>query len=174
MTSGGFIACSRGRLHQDYEFAIGIIDCNNPYNLRLSGYFRSNSWGYNYGIVMKDDFVFMGTLESLEVFDCSEALSIPDITLPTPSAFRLAPPFPNPFNSTVTISYSVRQASLPVRLAVYDISGRLVTDLTAADPPRSAGEHKVVWDASSVGAGVYFVKLLAFDQIAIEKIVLTR
>jgi len=180
MTSGGFIACSSSRHYQDYEFAIGIVDCNNPYNLRLSGYFSSDILGYPDDIVIKDNFVFVGILESLVVFDCSEALSIPDITLPTPSAFHLDPPFPNPFNSSVTIEFGLDK-STPTRLAIFDISGRLVADLfsgkiTPPPPPAIAGgaSQTVTWDASSVGAGVYFVRLEAGEEVRTEKIVLMR
>ena len=95
-----------------------------------------------------------------------------------PSSISLSA-FPNPFNSSTTISFSVgalREA--PLRLAIYDISGRMVADLLdGSGVSRNApttGQHKVIWDASGVGAGVYFVKLLAGDQFALEKIVLTR
>ena len=37
--------------------------------------------------------------------------------------FRPSQNYPNPFNPTTTIEYSL-QASAPVRLSVYDVSGR--------------------------------------------------
>ncbi|MBD3232646.1 MAG: T9SS type A sorting domain-containing protein, partial [candidate division Zixibacteria bacterium] len=64
--------------------------------------------------------------------------------------------YPNPFNATTSISYSLSNAG-HVTLSVYDIAGRLVTKL--ADGYRDAGEHTVSWDASQHASGVYFYKL---------------
>jgi len=64
--------------------------------------------------------------------------------------------FPNPFNSTTTISYS-----LPVRsnitLKVYNTNGQMVDVLLDGVMP--TGMHSVVWDANGYSAGIYFVKL---------------
>jgi len=104
------------------------------------------------------------------------AVGGPSVAPPRSSAILAA--FPNPFNSTVTIQFQSPHAIAGgvggVSLRIYDISGRLVTDLTAADPPRSAGNHKVTWDASSVGAGVYFVRLEAGTEVKINKLILMR
>jgi len=95
-----------------------------------------------------------------------------------PSTFSLSA-FPNPFNSSTTISFSVgalREA--PLRLAIYDISGRMVAELldgrgVSRNAPTS-GQHKIVWNASEAGAGVYFVRLEAGGKVRTEKIILMR
>jgi hypothetical protein len=43
-----------------------------------------------------------------------------------------------------------------------------------SDGRKEAGKHKVVWDASDVGAGVYFVRLEAGEEVRTQKIVLMR
>jgi len=95
-----------------------------------------------------------------------------------PSTFSLSA-FPNPFNSSTTISFSVgAYCNTPLRLAIYDVNGRLVADLldgrgVSRNAP-TAGEHKIVWDASGVGAGVYFVRLTDGINSSSRKIVVMK
>ncbi|HIC39485.1 MAG TPA: T9SS type A sorting domain-containing protein [Candidatus Marinimicrobia bacterium] len=64
--------------------------------------------------------------------------------------------YPNPFNPTTTIRFSVeaRHASL---LQVFDITGRLVE--TIENDKLLPGEHAYTWDASGLSSGIYFVQL---------------
>jgi len=121
------------------------------------------------------EFLFTASAGHVIVYDGEplEVSDVPEVSL-TPSTFSLSP-FPNPFNSSVTITFSGGLETAPTRLAIYDISGRLVTDLThsAFRTPHSTF-GKIVWDASSVGAGVYFVRLEAGEEVRTEKIVLVR
>ncbi len=88
-----------------------------------------------------------------------------------PSAFVLSSPFPNPFNSTTTIGYSLPAAGA-VSLTVYDLSGREVARL--ADGVKPAGTHEAVWVAGGISSGVYVVRLVAGGVSAREKVVLVR
>ncbi len=88
-----------------------------------------------------------------------------------PASFSLSSPFPNPFNSTTTIGYSLPAAGV-VSLAVYDLSGREVARLV--DGMKSAGTHEAVWVADGVASGVYVVKLVAGEKAAREKVVLVK
>ena len=80
---------------------------------------------------------------------------------------------PSPFGAETTISYSLA-AKGPVRLAVYDVSGRLVRCL--ADDVKGAGPHTASWygrDAlgRGVASGVYFVRLDAPGTTLSRKLV---
>jgi parallel beta-helix repeat protein len=73
-----------------------------------------------------------------------------------------SPNYPNPFNPKTTIEYVVPDAGGAVRLAVYDLSGRLVRSLVDGEQP--AGKHVAVWDGRDdrgreLGSGVYFYRL---------------
>ena len=59
-----------------------------------------------------------------------------------------------------------------VRLEVYDVQGRHVA--TLLDAPQTAGEHRVIWDASAVGAGVYFARLETTQQAVTQKLLLIK
>ena len=70
---------------------------------------------------------------------------------------------PNPFRGTTRIVYGLSESS-PVRLTVFDVSGRAVQRLVTET--QAAGEYEIVWDARALPAGVYFYRLeaLGIDQ----------
>ena len=70
---------------------------------------------------------------------------------------------PNPFSGGTTILYALPRP-MPVRLAIYDITGRKVR--TLVNGIQSAGESRVTWDGrdehgARVSAGVYIYRLEA-------------
>jgi len=84
--------------------------------------------------------------------------------------------FPNPFNPTTRIVYSLSAAS-HVSLGIYDSSGRLVRMLVNATVP--SGRHEAVWDGKdrvgrSAASGVYFYRLEAGSFTQTRKMVLLR
>jgi|GEM_PF-5603579 len=75
-----------------------------------------------------------------------------------PASYRLDQNYPNPFNPTTIMSFALPEPG-PVHLAVYNISGQLVT--VPVNQTLSAGEHEVEWNARDVASGVYFYRLTA-------------
>lgn len=73
-----------------------------------------------------------------------------------PLAFKLQQNYPNPFNPATNINF-VLPTSGKVRLQVFDLQGRLVQ--TLVDKSVSAGEHSIVFDASSLSSGMYLYRL---------------
>lgn len=71
--------------------------------------------------------------------------------------------YPNPFNPSTTISYSLAESG-HARIIVFNSLGQQVR--TLADGPQSAGVHVVQWDGrnengQNVSSGVYFYRLTA-------------
>ncbi len=64
--------------------------------------------------------------------------------------------YPNPFNTTATLRYTLAAAGY-VRLAVYDALGRRVALLVAAHQP--AGTHTARWTADGLPSGAYHYRL---------------
>jgi hypothetical protein len=89
----------------------------------------------------------------------------------TPSQFELLGNFPNPFNPTTTIRFSLATAG-QVHLTVYDLAGREVAALV--DGYRTAGMQEVSFDATALPSGVYMYRLSANGQTAISKMVLMK
>ena len=84
--------------------------------------------------------------------------------------------YPNPFNPETTIEYSLNKDSL-VRIAVYDLKGRLVR--TLKKEYEQAGAHSVIWnginnDGKNVSSGSYFIKMESNDNQDLRKITLIK
>ena len=79
-----------------------------------------------------------------------------------PLAFRVRECYPNPFNPTTTINFEL-PIDANVSMAVYDLLGKQVGLLVSGI--QGAGYHSVVWDASSVSSGVYYLRMVATDVL---------
>ena len=85
--------------------------------------------------------------------------------------------YPNPFNPTTTISFSLQNNS-NVDLSIYNIKGQKVKQLIKDQ--LSTGEHSVVWDGRdednfAVGSGIYFYKLIVDSKTeAVKKCLLLK
>ncbi|MBD3166311.1 T9SS type A sorting domain-containing protein [bacterium] len=89
-----------------------------------------------------------------------------------PYNFRLDSIYPNPFNATTRITYTL-PAAQPVEVGVYNIFGREVQRLVQGR--QSAGTHQAVFNAGhKLPSGMYFVRLLAGGQTRIARAVLVK
>jgi hypothetical protein len=79
--------------------------------------------------------------------------------------------YPNPFNGTTTIKYSL-PGNTRTEIIVYDLLGHKLT--TLVDEYRVAGTHQVAWDASGLPAGVYVYQLKTDDFVVSKKMKLIR
>ena len=86
-------------------------------------------------------------------------------------SFNLYPNYPNPFNPSTTISFTLSNASR-VSLLIYDIHGREVESLIEGIQP--AGSHSIEWNASNLASGVYFYRLTADEFIQTRKMILIK
>lgn len=88
-----------------------------------------------------------------------------------PITFALEQNFPNPFNPSTTIEFSIPQVSA-VRLIVFNSLGQEVETLINRE--MSAGMHQVSFDASQLPSGVYFYKIEAGGFLASKKMILIK
>lgn len=88
-----------------------------------------------------------------------------------PSEILLSNNYPNPFNPTTTIEYSLSQSG-NVSLTVYNLIGEEVALLYSGNMP--AGNHKVIWDASSLASGLYIYRLQAGEIVRTKKMLLLK
>lgn len=75
-----------------------------------------------------------------------------------PDEYMLGPNYPNPFNPSTVIRYSLPE-EVRVRLAVYDMLGRQVQVLV--DGQRPAGIHEVKFEAAGLPSGTYLYRVEA-------------
>ena len=85
--------------------------------------------------------------------------------------YALLTSYPNPFNPTSTIRYSVPQTTF-VTLKVFDAVGRTVA--TLVNDKEEAGNYNVQFDASKLASGVYICRLVAGNNILTNKLVLLK
>ena len=116
---------------------------------------------------------FLGTLNDGFVM-------LPKNRIPTidavPVPVTLGPNRPNPFNPQTQIHFSLA-APATVKLAVYDLSGRLVSVL--ANRSFGAGEHAVLWRGQDdlgrqAPSGIYVYRIEARGVTATQKMVLLK
>ena len=85
--------------------------------------------------------------------------------------FRLEQSYPNPFNPTTTITFTI-PASMHTSVRIFNTLGMEVATLldTAVGP----GAHTVVWNAASYASGPYFCQLQAGSFRAMQRMLLLR
>ncbi|MEK7496748.1 MAG: T9SS type A sorting domain-containing protein [Patescibacteria group bacterium] len=89
----------------------------------------------------------------------------------TPKQFALQQNFPNPFNPTTTISYSLPIAT-NVTLKVYNMLGQEVSVLVNGEMEK--GEHSVDFNAADLPSGVYIYKIQAGNFADFKKFILQK
>jgi hypothetical protein len=109
-------------------------------------------------------------------------------------AFSLSQSYPNPFNQKMSVTFTVPGTltytsetengkvetiaeKSPVKLKIYDVTGRLVK--TLIDGSRAPGQYRVEWEGKDkkgelVSSGIYFYSLHAGEEKAIGKLILLR
>jgi hypothetical protein len=94
-----------------------------------------------------------------------------DLEEDIPTTFAILPNYPNPFNPTTNLRFSLPVAST-VKIEVFDLSGRVV--MTIAPRSYTAGTHSAILDASSLGSGLYVYTIRAGDFIGTGKLTLLK
>lgn len=119
----------------------------------------------NLAIILRDQ-----NNEALEFsFDLVSAADLP-------SSFVLGGNYPNPFNPSTRISFSLPRQE-DVRLEIYGLDGRRVAVLVNEIMP--AGAHQVTWtgldqSGRQVASGVYFYRLRAGEYSDVKKMTLVK
>lgn len=93
-----------------------------------------------------------------------------------PSEFKLDQNFPNPFNPSTNIAFSVpKQGEIQgsdVRLAVYDMLGREIEVLINSS--LQPGNYRVSWNASKYSSGIYFYRIISKEFTYTRKMILIK
>jgi len=87
------------------------------------------------------------------------------------STYKLYNNYPNPFNPSTTIKYSVAEKSF-VSLKIYNIAGSEVASIVNRE--QTAGEYEVNFNARELTSGVYLYKLQAGSFVETKKMILMK
>ncbi len=155
--------------------------------------FHSDDTGHTWN--QETTFPFVGALDHVSAVDQTHAwcatsfgqilsyipvvTSVPGGPPPlSPAGFALFQNFPNPFNPSTLIRYTIAgdkgqgTGNRDVRLAVYDILGREVAVLVNEN--ESPGTYQVTFDASRLSTGVYFYRLTSGTYSSTMKMTLIK
>jgi hypothetical protein len=88
-----------------------------------------------------------------------------------PDAFTLSQNFPNPFNPTTIISYSIGNTS-SIQLDIFDSNGKLITNLE--NGIKSKGSYSIKFNGTELTSGVYFYRLTASSTDGLMKQLFTQ
>jgi hypothetical protein len=137
------------------------LDVNTTYYWRVSG--------INLGGV--------GSYSATAQFTTGSVTDVEAYRIEIPKEYALMQNFPNPFNPSTTIRFTVPMRS-KVRLSVFNILGQEIAEL--ANEEMSAGNFERIWNAN-VASGLYFYRLEAVSVsdaskrfVDVKKMILLR
>ena len=119
---------------------------------------------YLESIIFENDMV-VG--DGFATFNLSQTES--DVIIPSESSLGYA--YPNPFNPTTSLDYSIADDT-HVSIAVYDVSGQMVE--TLVDNYKNAGTYNVVWNAYNYSSGIYFIGMSVNGNHYTQKLMLVK
>lgn len=88
-----------------------------------------------------------------------------------PRELALFPNYPNPFNPSTNITFSLPARSF-VSLEIYDLLGRKIK--TLVNQELSAGQNVRTWNAADAPSGIYFCRFKVGSFVQTKKLVLIR
>lgn len=191
--NGVYISTNSGnnwRLINEIPGNIGLFGFAsfNTQNIFISGWgdgvYRSTNMGINWvpkneglndiscnGMLYYNDFVYCGTHNLIYRRNLTELIPVIENNGITPSEFIISPNYPNPFNPSTTVIFSVPHL-LKVRISIYDITGKEIEELE--NRQFQAGNYKIQWNASNISNGIYFF-VFESDQITkVRKLILQK
>ncbi len=95
----------------------------------------------------------------------------PTDTTPLAGGFSLDQNHPNPFNPATEFRFSLAESG-PVKLSVFDVSGRQVDLLVNGNLP--AGDHRIEWRPEGLSSGIYLYRLQYAGEELIKKATLVK
>jgi len=111
------------------------------------------------------------TLTEIEGSGQEVSLATVEFNANVPSGYELAQNFPNPFNPTTSINFTLAETG-NVNLTVYNLVGEPVANLV--NDNLDAGTHSVEFNASDLPSGIYFYTLNAGDVHMTRKMSLLK
>ena len=98
----------------------------------------------------------------------SSVTSVENSESKTPANFKLEQNFPNPFNPSTKINYSLANSSF-VEINVYNILGIKVENIVREF--QNAGSHSISFNAAGIPSGFYVYELKAGNYQATKKMI---
>lgn len=108
---------------------------------------------------------------SMYEIDISTLIAVENITSKTAKEYKLHQNYPNPFNPSTKVKFEIPKSG-NVKLSIYDINGRLVTELLNKN--LSIGQYEIEWNASGNSSGIYFCRIESGSYNDVKRMVLIK
>jgi hypothetical protein len=151
----------------DGASGLQIIDVSDPSNLTVVGSYDTP--GSAEGVFVENGYIYVADVGSFMVLGFNTTGV--EEGRPPVGSFSLSDNYPNPFNASTVIEYSLEKPT-SVNIAIYDILGRTVQNLDQGR--KAAGEHEIIWKAADLPSGVYFYRIEAGNHTEIHKMQLLK
>ena len=80
--------------------------------------------------------------------------------------------YPNPFNSSIIIEYSIQEDHRDISLSIFDINGRNLETLFSGSI--TPGAKSIRWDSGQNSSGIYFIVLETEHYVDSKKLILVK
>lgn len=122
-------------------------------------------------ILSNNDKIYLLTFGDIIVLEEDSTTSVESENIYLVEDFSLDQNFPNPFNPTTTINYSIVKQS-NVSIVIYDILGNEVAKLLDEEKP--IGNYSIKFNADKLSSGIYFYRLQAGEFVEVKKMMLIK
>ncbi|MBN1292492.1 MAG: T9SS type A sorting domain-containing protein, partial [Candidatus Latescibacteria bacterium] len=126
--------------------------------------------------VEKNNTIWFGTDNGVSRYTGETITTSVDEENQTPESIPLIKSYPNPFNPSTTIEFTLPESGFAT-VTIYSLAGQKIRELTADFLP--AGTHTLSWDGkdvngNTVSSGIYITRLQAGKHTATGRMVLVR
>ena len=110
-------------------------------------------------------------LKQIDIDGSFNYSKIVEVDVSAPVKYELSQNFPNPFNPTTVIKYSIPEDNY-VTIKLYNVLGKEIG--TLVNDFKQAGKYKVSFDGSNLPSGIYFYTIQSGNFRQVKKMILQK
>lgn len=114
---------------------------------------------------------YLYRLKQIDIDGQFEFSKIVEVNFNFPVDFSVKQNFPNPFNPTTKIEFSIPSDN-NVEIKIFNVLGMEVA--TLLNENKQAGTHSIEFNASNLSSGIYYYKVVSGNYSEIKKMILLR
>jgi len=105
-------------------------------------------------------------------FTIEGGVSVENLNSGIPDKYNLYQSYPNPFNPSTVIEFSLPEEVANVKLSVYNALGEKVAELV--NTSLTAGKYRYQWNAQDLTTGMYIYELRTDNFVSVKKMLLIK
>ncbi|MBC8197757.1 MAG: CotH kinase family protein [Candidatus Marinimicrobia bacterium] len=161
----GFIGAVQMTLSHDIDFKIQLTKD------AIVAEYLTNGNSTTLIIVVPENNEIFKTSDDFIIEQLIVTNSVEIIDINTPTKFKLENVYPNPFNGSTNINFSIPNDGF-VTIKIYDLLGKEISTLTHQF--YNTGFYNLKWDATNIASGIYFAKLISSEFSQTQKLMLLK